>query len=33
MMHLFGYDHMESDEAAVMEKKQAEVLDMLGISR
>jgi probable rRNA maturation factor len=33
MMHLFGYDHMESDEAAVMEKKQEEILEQLGISR
>ncbi len=33
MMHLFGYDHMESDEAAVMESKQEEVLRLLGISR
>ena len=26
MMHLFGYDHMEEDEAKVMEAKQREVL-------
>ena len=33
MMHLFGYDHMEPDEAAVMESKQREILDNLGITR
>lgn len=33
MMHLFGFDHMESVEAAVMEQKQEEVLQLLGITR
>ncbi len=33
MLHLCGYDHMEEDEAAVMEKKQEEVLSFLGITR
>ena len=33
MMHLFGYDHMETDEAKVMEAKQEDVLRTLGISR
>ncbi len=33
MMHLFGYDHMEPDEAKEMERKQSEVLDQLGITR
>ncbi|AOZ96518.1 probable rRNA maturation factor [Butyrivibrio hungatei DSM 14810] len=33
MLHLCGYDHMEEDEAAVMEKKQKDVLDKLGITR
>ncbi len=33
MLHLCGYDHMESDEAAVMEKKQEDVLNSLGITR
>lgn len=33
MMHLFGYDHMEPEEAKVMEAKQEEVLRALGISR
>lgn len=33
MMHLFGYDHMTDEEAVVMEKKQNEVLNRLGISR
>ena len=33
MLHLMGYDHMESDEAAVMEKKQREILEQLNITR
>lgn len=33
MLHLMGYDHMTSQEAAVMEKKQEEILDGLGITR
>lgn len=33
MLHLCGYDHMEPDEASVMEEKQNHVLDMLGITR
>lgn len=33
MLHLFGYDHMEKEERAVMEKKQREILENLGISR
>ncbi|SDA52029.1 probable rRNA maturation factor [Butyrivibrio sp. INlla18] len=33
MLHLCGYDHMEEDEAAVMEKKQKDILDKLGITR
>ncbi len=33
MLHLFGYDHMEAEEASVMEEKQREILDMLGIKR
>ena len=33
MLHLCGYDHMEEDEAAVMENKQREVLEALGITR
>ncbi|WP_026508022.1 rRNA maturation RNase YbeY [Butyrivibrio sp. MC2013] len=33
MLHLCGYDHMEEDEAAVMEAKQAAVLEGLGIVR
>lgn len=33
MLHLLGYDHMEADEAAVMEQKQEEVLERLGITR
>ena len=33
MLHLLGYDHMEEDEAKVMEEKQAAYLEMLGIGR
>ena len=33
MLHLLGYDHMEAQEAAVMEQKQADILDGLGIRR
>lgn len=33
MLHLCGYDHMEAEEAAIMEAKQKEALDALGITR
>lgn len=33
MLHLFGYDHMEEQEAAVMEQKQREILDKMEIFR
>lgn len=33
MLHLLGYDHMGAGEAAVMERKQEEILDRLGITR
>lgn len=33
MLHLSGYDHMEPQEAAVMEAKQEAVLKKLGITR
>lgn len=33
MLHLFGYDHMVEDEAAVMEAKQNEILNNLNIRR
>lgn len=33
MLHLMGFDHMEEEEAAVMEQKQREILDQLGITR
>ena len=33
MLHLLGYDHMEDDEAKVMEDKQKEYLEDLKISR
>lgn len=33
MLHLLGYDHMEEDEAKVMEEKQKNYLDEIGISR
>lgn len=31
MLHLFGYDHMETDEMQEMEEKQSKILDNLGI--
>ncbi|MBQ6464392.1 rRNA maturation RNase YbeY [Pseudobutyrivibrio sp.] len=33
MLHLFGFDHMTEAEASVMEQKQREILNILGISR
>lgn len=33
MLHLLGYDHMESEDAEVMEYKQEEILNRLGIYR
>ncbi len=33
MLHLSGYDHMSEEEAAVMEKKQEDILKGLGINR
>ena len=33
MLHLFGYDHMEPEEAAVMEEKQREIMEKMNILR
>ena len=33
MLHLFGFDHMEDDERALMEAKQKEILEQLQIFR
>ena len=33
VMHLFGYDHMEDDEKAVMRKREEEVLFAIGLRR
>ena len=33
MLHLFGYDHIDPDDAAVMEPKQTEILEEMNILR
>ena len=33
MLHLFGFDHMQEDEAKVMEEKQKEILNQMNILR
>lgn len=33
MLHLFGYDHMEAGEREVMEQKQRDILDKVGLKR
>jgi len=33
VMHLFGYDHMDEDEKAVMRKREEEVLAAIGVVR
>lgn len=33
MLHLLGYDHMEEEERQIMESKQKNVLETLGITR
>ena len=33
ILHLFGYDHMTPEEAAVMEAKQSQILDEMNITR
>ncbi len=33
MLHLLGYDHIEPDQARIMEEKQEEILKSLGINR
>ena len=33
MFHLFGYDHMTDEDRVVMEAKQKELMDILGIAR
>lgn len=33
MLHLFGYDHMEEDERVIMEQKQREIMEIMGIDR
>ena len=33
MLHLFGYDHMSTEEASVMEQKQRDILEHMGILR
>ncbi len=33
MLHLLGYDHMESSDAFLMEERQRKIMDALGITR
>ena len=33
MLHLMGYDHIDDSERAVMEERQREILDQLGLKR
>ena len=33
LLHLFGYDHMTPEDAAVMEPKQRQILEEMNISR
>ncbi len=33
MLHLLGYDHIEDDDRAIMEQKQKELLERLGITQ
>ena len=33
MLHLFGYDHMVDEERVVMEVKQKEIMEKVGIFR
>lgn len=33
MLHLFGYDHMTEEEAAIMEAKQTDILNQMNILR
>lgn len=33
MLHLLGYDHMEEEERRIMEEKQRNILDSMGITR
>ena len=33
VLHLLGYDHMEKEEAEIMEGKQRKALEELGITR
>ena len=33
MLHLFGFDHMTDNDASIMEEKQRDILDILGITR
>lgn len=33
MLHLFGYDHIQEEERIIMEQKQSEILDNIGLIR
>lgn len=33
MLHLFGYDHMEDEERVIMESRQTDILNTIGLTR
>jgi probable rRNA maturation factor len=33
ILHLLGYDHIDDDDAELMERREAELLSMVGVER
>ncbi len=33
MLHLFGYDHIEEEDRIIMEQRQREILEQMGVTR